>query len=187
METHMLWTPLQQAGLEHLHLIENETGASADGLVLGIERAIPFRLHYQIRMDSTWHVRECHLQAEKSLHLYADGQGHWTDDTGTALPELDGCLDIDISRTPFTNTLPIRRLGLAAGEQAKILVVYITAPDLSIRPFPQRYTCLTRTDTDAIYRYESLEGTFTADLPVNSQGLVIDYPKGWKRVEIPVA
>ncbi len=189
METHVLWTPLQETGLEHLHLTENETGVVADSLMLGIEHATPFRLRYQVWIDSAWHVRECRLlvNEEKSLHLYADGQGHWTDDAGAALTDLDGCLDIDISHTPFTNTLPMRRLQLTAGESTNILVVYITVPDLSVRPFQQRYTCLAQTDIGAIYRYESVESGFTADLPVDSQGLVMDYPKGWKRMEIPGA
>jgi uncharacterized protein len=187
METHVWWTPLQQTGLEHLHLVENETGVVADGLVLGIELTTPFRLWYQVRMDSNWSVRECLLQVggEKgqTMHLYADGQGHWTDAEDVAYSALNGCLDIDISRTPFTNTLPIRRLALTPGESADLLVAYVTVPDLSIRPVQQRYTCLSRTASSGVYRYEGLESNFTADLLVDDQGLVVDYPGIWKRTE----
>src|SRR5215472_10094885 len=119
METHMWWTPLQQIGLEQLHLVENETGVVADSLMLGIDGATPFRLWYQVRTDSNWKVRECLLQVggEKGqpMHLYTDGRGHWTDASGVANSALDGCQDIDISRTPFTNTLPVRRLALTPG------------------------------------------------------------------------
>jgi hypothetical protein len=59
----------------------------------------------------------------------------------------------------------------------------MTVPDLSIRPVRQRYTCLSRTASGGIYRYEALESHFTADLPVDAQGLVVDYPGIWKRVE----
>ena len=188
MESHVLWTPLQQTGLEQLHLVENETSIVADGLVLGIEHATPFRLWYQVRTDSTWNVRECLLQVGgeqgQTVHLYADGQGHWTDAEGIACSHLDGCLDLDISRTPFTNTLPIRRLVLTPGESADLLVAYITVPDLSLRPVRQRYTCLSHTASGGIYRYENVENNFTADLPVDAQGLVVDYPGIWKRAEV---
>jgi uncharacterized protein len=188
MESYVWWTPLQQTGLEQLHLVENEKGVVADGLVLGIEHTTPFRLWYQVRTDSNWNVRECNLQVggEKgqTVRLYTDGQGHWTDGAGVACSALDGCLDIDISRTPFTNTLPIRHLALSPGESADLLVVYITVPDLSIRPVRQRYTCLYYTASGGIYRYEGLESNFTAELLVDDQGLVVDYPGIWKRAEM---
>ena len=191
MESHVWWTPLQETGLEHLHLVEDDTGVVADGLVLGIEHATPFRLWYQVRADSGWSVRECLLQVGgdkgQALHLYSDGLGHWTDAAGAACSTLDGCLDVDISRTPFTNTLPVRRLALAPGQSADLLVVYITIPDLSVRPAQQRYTCLSRTTSGGLYRYEGLDSGFTAELPVDAQGLVVDYPGIWKRVDLAYA
>jgi len=188
MESHVWWTPLELPGLEQLHLVENETGVVADGLVLGTEHATPFRLWYQVRADSAWNVRECLLQVsgekDQAVHLSTDGQGHWTDAAGVACSTLDGCLDLDISHTPFTNTLPIRRLALAPGKSADLLVAYITVPDLSIRPVQQRYTCLSRTASGEIYRYEGLEGNTTFDLLVDAQGLVVDYPGIWRRTEM---
>jgi hypothetical protein len=163
-------------------------GIIADSLVLGIREAVPFRLWYQVRMDRAWNVRECLLQTGRekgqTIHLHTDGQGHWTNAEGVAYSHLDGCLDLDISCTPFTNTLPIRRLALTPGESADLLVAYIAIPELSIRPMQQRYTCLSRTASGGIYRYENMESNFTADLPVDAQGLVVDYPGIWKRVKI---
>ena len=37
-------------------------------------------------------------------------------------------IDVDISATPFTNTLPIRRLGLQPGEFAELDVAFVDAP-----------------------------------------------------------
>lgn len=185
MEAYIWWTPLELPGLEQLHLVENETGVVADSLVLGMEGTTPFRLWYQVHTDNNWYVRECLLQIGgaqgQSLHLYADGQGHWTNAEGTACPALNGCLDLDITHTPFTNTLPVRRLALSPGERAELLVAYVTIPDLSIHSTQQRYTCLSRTSAGGLYRYEGLESNFTADLPVDARGLVVDYPGLWKR------
>jgi uncharacterized protein len=188
METYAWWVPLELAGLEQLHLTENETGAVADSFVLGIAGTTPFRLWYQIRVDRAWNVRECILQVSgeqgQTLHLLTDGQGHWTDGTGVAYSTLDGCLDLDISRTPFTNTLPLRRLALVPGESTDLQVAYIRVPELSISPVRQRYTRLSRTPSGGTYRYEGLDSPFTADLLVDEKALVVDYPGIWKRAEM---
>ena len=105
--------------------------------------------------------------------LHVDDQGHWRDDAGP-LPDLDGCLDVDISSTPCTNTLPIRRLALAIGESRDIDVAYLSVPRLTISRARQRYQRL-----DRGYRYRS--GRFAADLTVDDADLVIDYPNLWRR------
>jgi hypothetical protein len=89
---------------------------------------------------------------------------------------------VDISITPFTNTLPIRRLSLAVGSSTILKVVYIKLPELHVFPFEQRYTCLDVSANGGTYRYESLSSGFTADLPVDHDGIVLDYPQIWKRL-----
>ncbi len=188
MEAYIMWTRLQKTGLEQLHLIENGDEIIADGFVLGIEQAKPFRFWYQIHLDKEWMVRECVLRIVEgqgqTLQLFTDGQGHWTDGKGIACSELNGCLYIDIACTPFTNTLPIRRLKLAPGEKADFPVAYISVPDLNVRLVRQRYTCVSQTFDSAVYRYEGLEGGKIFDITVDAQGLVMDYPGLWKRVDI---
>ncbi len=89
---------------------------------------------------------------------------------------------MDISQTPFTNTLPIRRLGLGPGESAEISVAYVDGTQLQPWPEPQRYTCLEEGGRrGGLYRFLSLDGGFTADLPVDADGLVLDYPGLFKR------
>ncbi len=94
-------------------------------------------------------------------------------------PALRGCIDVDIQATPITNTLPIRRLDLKAGESMEIRLCYISMPDLIVSAASQRYTAL---DPGSLYRFESLEDGFTADLPVDQDGFVLDYPGLFKRL-----
>jgi hypothetical protein len=98
------------------------------------------------------------------------------------VPELGGCIDVDISVTPFTNTLPIRRLGLAPTESAELLVAYFEGTELQAWPEPQQYTCLEKSYGGGLYRFLSLDGGFTTDLLVDADGLVLDYPGLFKRV-----
>lgn len=186
MNRDVLWTPWEGPGIEHLRLSSTPGGDMlADGLVVGVgEDGAPFRARYTAQCDAQWRVRAVRVdmldEANRRLDLYSDGAGHWTDDAGAELPGLVGCFDIDISATPFTNTLPIRRLALAPGAAADITVVYIELPALTVRPEMQRYTCLAA-DLPR-YRFEARASGFTADLPTDADGLVLDYPGLFRRI-----
>ncbi len=49
---------------------------------------------------------------------------NWVDGSGVTQPQLRNATDIDISITPFTNTLPIRRLNLWRDQSQEIIAVY---------------------------------------------------------------
>ena len=186
MEDNVMWIPCTGAGLEHLHVVQHDDGNMVDSVVIGMENETAFRLWYEIHTDKDWRVRQCTLRllgaSNQEITLNADGKGHWTDAAGVPLSALDSCIDVDISVTPFTNTLPIRRLWLQPGQSADLLVAYITVPMLEVRTMQQRYSCLEHRADGGLYRYESLNSGFTRDLLVDAQGLVIDYPGIWKRI-----
>lgn len=180
----VMWRAWDGPGLQHLRLAVRESGVVADGLVLGVEEGRPFRLAYEVRCDAGWRVRAARVGVPgepPKVELLSDGEGNWTGPDGAGLPHLRGCAYVDISATPFTNTLPIRRLGLARGESADVSVVYLDGVELQPWPEPQRYTRLESADGGGLYRYLSLDGGFAADLPVDEDALVSDYPGSFRR------
>lgn len=203
----LYWKPWDAPGCEHVRVtLKSETddgdGADAevlaadaevlvaDGLVLLYRDGRALRCHYRLAADALWRARALDLAVqsggaaleERSLSLRGDGAGRWRVD-GKRAAELDGCLDLDIQVTPFTNTLPIRRLGLAAGEIADIRAVYVPLPELAPRPAEQTYACLRPLGlSGGLYRYESRASGFGADLPVDSGGFVVDYPDSFRRI-----
>jgi uncharacterized protein len=187
-EHNIMWTPWERPGLEHLRLVQGDDLILADGLIIGVaeEDGRSFRAHYTIQCNPRWHVRELRIDmldtANRRLDLMSDGAGHWFDGAGEPLPGLVGCFDVDISATPFTNTLPIRRLALPPGAAADINVVFITLPELTVTLGMQRYACLASDNAGARYRFESRSHNFTAELPVDEHGLVQDYPGLFRRV-----
>ena len=180
------WVPIwnknrEGVGLEHLLLSEGV----ADSVVLAVdEEQGPFRLTYRLTWDESWRLRDAELvvatdQATRSLSLQTDGQGHWRHRDGAAIADLDGCLDIDIWPTPFTNSFPIRREPMAVGARREFRMAWISAPDLTVQAKPQAYTRL----ADRLYLYESLDGSgFKAELAVDADGIVLDYPELFRRV-----
>lgn len=190
-EREVLWTPWTKPGLEHLRLASGDDGFTADSLLIGVTDEQPFRVHYRILGDAQWRVREVRMSLlddpRRELWLRADGEGHWTTGDGVSLPALDGCIDIDISATPFTNTLPIRRLGLRPGASAEFPVVFISVPALRCEDANhahglQRYTCVEARTDGGVYRFDSLRSGFTVALPTDVDGLVRDYPELFRRV-----
>lgn len=181
----VMWMPVNGPGLEHLWLAQRDDGASVNGMVIAMADGVPFRLRYTIICDSGWRVHDVRFavwrQAAEGISVFqSDGEGRWMTENGDPLPQLDGCIDIDLSATPFTNTLPIRRLGLEPGQSAEIDAVYFRLPSAAPRPMHQRYTCLELGPNGGRYLYES--ATYRAELPVDRDGLVIDYPGAWRRV-----
>ncbi len=118
----------------------------------------------------------------RSLHVSSDGAGIWRDADGKSLPAFDGCVDIDLAGSPFTNTLPIRRLELKKASAAvKLRMLYVPFDTFEPIVDEQRYRCL---EDGALYRYEAVDRTFAADLPVDHDGLVLDYPTLFERITL---
>jgi hypothetical protein len=180
----VMWWACDGPGLEHLRLMMCDSGVVANGVVLGVTQGRPFRVAYEVRCDAGWRVRAVRvgLPGEPArADLLSDGKGKWATSEGRAMPYLEGCEYVDISEIPFTNTLPISRLGLASGETAEISVAYFDGLELQPWPEPQRYTCLEKGDGSGLYRFVSLDDGFTADLSVDADGLVLDYPGLFRR------
>jgi hypothetical protein len=180
MQREIMWSSLDGPGLEHLQIIKDENGGGVGSLVIGVADGKPFRIKYQIYLDAHWRVSEVVMQTfeNSGLTLVSGGEGVWTTMNGTPVEVLEGCTDLDISITPFTNSLAIRRLGLTVGESAEIKVVYLSIPDFDVRPTMQRYTRL----SDNIYRFEAMESGFAADITLDDDLFVVDYPTLFKQV-----
>lgn len=134
------------------------------------------RCDYEVTLDDDWVFRELTLHGDRQLKVQRGSDGTWSVN-GELRPDLDGAIDIDLAFSPFSNTLPIRRLNLAIGSRAEITTVYIDAPSLRVVPDPQAYT---RTAVNQ-YLYESLDSDFRRQITVDPDGFVIDYPGLYSR------
>lgn len=185
-----IWSDLGGPGMEHLTLAEGEDGYVADGFHLGRnEDSPPYRLHYEIEISPSWEMRSARFRLLTGAHpdeevsLSVDKNGAWRDASGEPLAELAGCHEVDLLCSPFTNSLVIRRLGLARDESAEISVACVEVPHMRVRPVRQRYTCIEPLGPDGgVYRYEPLFHGEACDLQVDPDGVVTDYPGAFRRV-----
>lgn len=183
----VLWRRLDRVGLERCRLVAGPDGVRLAGTVLLAGDDGPLHVEYVVECTAAWETRAAHVavvlpRGERRLALERDAGGRWwaagDDGARHERPDLAGCVDVDVSVTPSTNVLPIRRLALAVGEARDVTAAWVRLPALVVEPLPQRYA---RTG-ERRWRYESGGGAFVADLDVDDDGLVRRYPPGWERV-----
>ena len=136
------------------------------------------RCDYDVTLDDQWVFRELTLQChdDRRLEVQRGTHGTWSVNSEPR-PDLAGAIDIDLAFSPFTNTLPIRRLNLAIGSRAEITTAYIDVPSFRVLPDPQAYTRIAVN----LYLYESLDSDFSRQITVDADGFVIDYPGLYSR------
>lgn len=175
-----LWTqPEDRAALEYLQLQPN----AACGSILGhADTGGPFRLEYEVDWDDGWRTSGVRVAVarhgeSRRLHL-KERAGRWLTEEGEELTSVRGCVDVDVWPTPFTNSLPIRRLQLKMGERRQIDVLYVDGLELSVDKAVQAYTRTGRRS----FRFESVGTDFIAELTVDDRGLVWEYPGLFRRL-----
>jgi hypothetical protein len=176
------WRSLEHGGLEQLSIYEWPEAYKVRSAIVGRAGERRHGMFYEISLTPEWVFESIMLQRTDGVMtvLSRGKHGDWFDAQVEELPQLKGCIDVDFEMTPFTNTLPIRRAPLAIGETRRFRMAYIPADTLEPFPDEQVYTRL----SDRVYQFENGEGEsyFTADIAVDEQGLVTDYPGLFERV-----
>lgn len=175
----LAWQRLDEPGSEVCVVTFGADGGVAEGTTVNVGPT-PFAWRWQVGWDGAWRTRSVtvtRLDGEAAISLTADGNGSWADGSGTHVAAFDGCLDIDLAATPFTNTLAIHRLGLVVGEEREVTVAYLAAPDPQPRAVAQRYV---RPAEDR-WRYEAIFRDFVAELRLDEDGLMADYEHMFRR------
>jgi hypothetical protein len=166
------WRRLDEPGLEVLNLRVTGDGVEVrSSVVYGGEE--PFGLRYVWTLDDAWRTRSLCLDVrgdeDSSLMLERAGPASWRLN-GQLRPDLEGCDEVDVSATPFCNSLAIRHLEHRSGE---LVTVYVDVPKLSATPSRQRYEALGASR----WRYLDLGvvAGFEALLDLDEDGLVCRY------------
>jgi hypothetical protein len=187
----VLWSRADAFGAEFAEITIVRDRLKAAGVAMGSEPA-PYRLDYALEIGPRFETRSIRVQATGddwrrnldlrrsdegwSVECKQDGQPPFPEWTADILSLADA-IDCDLGLSPLTNTLPILREGVLDGAgPIEITAAWISVPDLSVQAERQRYTFLGTEPGVTIVRFESLDGSFTADIRFDGDGLVIDYP-----------
>lgn len=176
--TQVRWIAVEDDTIQEAGLERTDDGWRLETLVR--ENAGDVRI--LILTDREWRTRRLCVETPDwgRLDLLGDGLGGWTDSRGRRVEAITGAVDPDVSTTPLTNTLPIRRLNLAVGESADIVAAYVDGATLDLFADPQRYNRL----AERRWLYKSRDSDFRREIKVDENGLVIDYPGLFRRLRI---
>ncbi|WP_274423406.1 putative glycolipid-binding domain-containing protein [Chelativorans sp. YIM 93263] len=164
------WRRLDEPGLEVFQIMPEVDGFRAVATVVHAG-ADPFGLSYVWSLDEHWRTRQLVLRLShptlQEMKIERTSGGWLVD--GQEAAELAACDEIDLSATPFCNSLAIRRLR-GSGE---LTALYVDLPSLQLSCSRQRYQPL----GEGRWRYIDLGVAkgFEADLSLDEDGLVVDY------------
>jgi hypothetical protein len=137
------------------------------------------QIGYVLRLSPLWQVRQFILfrdLEQPDLWLGTDGHGRWGEMNGAHRPELDGALDVTIAGSPFVHSIPIRRLPVATGEAAELIVLAIDAETLAVDRVSRTYA---RIDER---RWLVHDAGATIEFDVDEYGVPTDVGEHLKRV-----
>jgi uncharacterized protein len=178
-----LWRRLDEPGHEFTQLFFEDAVWRLTGtaiFVFGARPRRPVRLDYLVVCDANWQTRSASVSGwvgDETIRvdiLVDDSRRWWLN--GMEVPDVDGCVDIDLNFSPSTNLLPIRRLRLDVGDEVAARAAWLRFPDFKLEPLDQSY----RRAATGVYRYESMAGKFVTELSVNEAGFVTRYPDSWE-------
>lgn len=172
-----LWEGIEYNSLENCLVASSEGKVDIDSRIIGYYEEKIFRVDYAVKANADWETLAADVDVVidgKRFHviLEGDGKGSWTCDSKPST-EFQGCVDIDISLTPLTNTLPVRRLNLAIDETKQFRVLYLDVLNKTVKPVVQKYTRVARNS----YRFENVPNDFEAVIDVDDDGFVVTYPE----------
>lgn len=176
----IVWKGCYSSTTEYMEISQGES-IIVRGHITGEEEGIPYYTSYIIYADQQWEVRSVSVivKSINTIEFFFEKKNtNWINREGVEMMELKDCIDIDISLTPFTNTLPVRRLRIPKGETREITVLYFKLPEGEFYSMQQRYTNI----DDRFYKYENVDGGYSAMLELDNEGMVVYYPGRWQRM-----
>lgn len=184
MQKNILWTGIEYHSLENCILTITDKGSAINSSIIGTYANALYKIEYRIRANQHWETTFFEIRSQmydklEIIDFRKEGKESWHVN-GQPDEKFDGCIDIDISLTPFTNTLPINRLKLSEKEDEQIKVLYVGVLGRKMTPVLQKYTKLSPTD----YKFENVPNDFESVISVDDLGLVVRYPGLFKRTYI---
>jgi len=175
----IIWRGMVWQGHEYCRMSRVNSAWYLEGTAVFSYEQDPCLLNYRIRCDSNRRTNSAKVggwvgTSRVETWIVVKAEQHWWLN-GKEVPGVRGCIDLDLNFSPCTNTIAIRRLNLHVGEEAEIRAAWLKFPSFALEPLDQKYQ---RVD-DNVYRYESGRGRFKADLEVDQNDLVTEYPGIW--------
>jgi hypothetical protein len=197
------WVKNEPFGVEFAEIGIAGKHLTATGVAVGTA-PLPYRLDYELETATGFVTARLRVTSRgegwrRELDLRRDEGGLWSvaaDEEGDVdLPPAGGdttrfadALDCDLGLSPVTNMMPILRHGLLqGGGPFEFTMAWVAVPALAVQADGQRYRHLRSADEHHVVRFEAIDGSFAAEITVDADAVVIDYPSIARRVAASAA
>lgn len=177
----ILWECKAYQSLENCFLKVTENGAEANSIIIGHHNDIIYHVEYFLKTNKNWET--VMFQIKSNLNGFVQSFAFENFDqlqvcrANNSLKYAGVHCDIDISLTPFTNTLPINALLLKKGQTKNLRVLYFDILNQQTQWVQQTYTRLSK----FTYKFQNIPNEFEAVITVDEHGLVTNYPELFER------
>jgi uncharacterized protein len=186
------WVKDDPFGVEFAEISITDENLTARGVALGMA-PLPYRLDYELETRAGFVTARLRVTSRgegwrRELDLRRDHDGVWSiaanEEGDVSLPPAGGdptrfadALDCDLELSPVTNMMPILRHGLLSdGGPIELTMAWVAVPSLAAQPGGQRYRHVRSAADLHVVRYEAVDGNFAADVTVDADAVVLDYP-----------
>ena len=170
------WRALDREGQDTCRLSQTDDGWILVGHAEFHDDLGLAELNYIVRCDVAWSTQSVDVAGRHGHHKVSakilQGCGNWWFD-GRVQTAVAGAKDIDLSFTPATNLMPLRRLK---SDPMPVAAAWFQYPCAKLVPLDQTYT---RSNTDGIVSYHAEQTGFATELTVDRSGFVRLYPDHW--------
>ncbi|AZI24004.1 hypothetical protein EA772_01090 [Pedobacter sp. G11] len=177
----IIWKGIYYKALEYFQLSETHQNFTVKSRIIGTFEDKFYWVDYSLVIAKDWTLTNFKIEFEvnnnKKRILGEKINSDWSIN-GEIKPQFRNFDFIDISLTPFTNTLPINHLHFSAHQKKTVKVMYVDIFNGSIEAVKQKYS----KNSDLNYHYENIPKNFEADLNVDDSGFVNLYPTLFERI-----
>lgn len=175
----MLWRRIDIPGHDTCRLENNQNGWTLFGTSIFQHKFGPTSISYSVECDPHWKTlrgRVCGISGDQHFNYLVSHEGAGWKLNGNAVPGLEPLVDLDLSFTPSTNLVQLRRVPIPENKPTQLPVVWLDIDTGKLTKLEQTYEL--RAEMQVWYEAPSVGYRGLLELAPN--GFIRRYPNLWE-------
>jgi hypothetical protein len=177
-----MWNRLDRQGHDAALLESRGDGWLLVGAAVFAHDAGPSSFVYRVETDPFWRTKRGSITgflAGKTVECDIAREDDGWRLNGEIVGGLEHLLDLDLSFTPATNILQLRRAGPGVGQTARLPAAWFDVERASLEELPQTY----ERRAETAYWYAAPTVPYQALIETAASGFIQSYPGLWRLVD----